>query len=238
MYFISLKNLGLVHVFLKKNSSYFFPFILTSLNVVINKNDGNATDDSGIDSIEQNHSSPEPHNLQFLRFKNSDINHQTGGNSGNNFKKDHSSTTTTWKREFVLQKSVNNFEEPIAQAAELTSVRKKVEALETFDEKFREIDSSVPNHHQDDNINIITDPAKAVNLPPIYSSVLKKKSNPARDFALTVLENDKKNVKTSKDHNSADLNEISQLLSSTNQLLSRNSHLRASLTISVKRSNR
>jgi len=135
----------------------------------------------------------------------------------------------------VLQKSVNNFEEPIAQAAELTSVRKKVEALETFDEKFREIDSSIPNN---DNINIITDPAKAVNLPPIYSSVLKKKSNPARDFALTVLENDKKNVKTSKDHNSADLNEISQLLSSTNQLLSRNSHLRASLTISVKRSNR
>lgn len=55
--------------------------------MVINKNDGNATDDSGIDSIEQNHSSPEPHNLQFLRFKNSDINHQTGGNSGNNFKK-------------------------------------------------------------------------------------------------------------------------------------------------------
>ena len=233
---ISLKNLGLVHVFFsKKNSSYFFPFILTSLNVVINKNDGNATDDSGIDSIEQNHSSPEPHNLQFLRFKNSDINHQIGGNSGNNFKKDHSSTTTTWKREFVLQKSVNNFEEPIAQAAELTSVRKKVEALETFDEKCREIDSSVPNN---DNINIVTDPAKAVNLPPIYSSVLKKKSNPARDFALTVLENDKKNVKTSKDHNSADLNEISQLLSSTNQLLSRNSHLRASLTISVKRSNR
>ena len=200
--------------------------------MVINKNDGNATDDSGIDSIEQNHSSPEPA-LQFLKFKNSHTfsDNNTGG-GGNNFKKDH---TTTWKREFVLQKSVNNFEEPIAQAAELTSVRKKVEALETFDEKFREIDSSIPNN---DNINIITDPAKAVNLPPIYSSVLKKKSNPARDFALTVLENDKKNVKTSKDHNSADLNEISQLLSSTNQLLSRNSHLRASLTISVKRSNR
>ena len=65
--------------------------------------------------------------------------------------------------------------------------------------------------------------------------MLKKKGNPARDFALTVLENDKKNVKhQSKD---SDLNEISQLLSSTNQLLSRNSHLRASLTISVKRSN-
>ena len=188
---------------------------------MINKNDGNATDDSGIDSIEQNHSSPEPA-LQFLKFKNS---HTI---SENNFKKDH---TTTWKREFVLQKSVNNFDEPIA-AAELTSVRKKVEALETFDGA-----DSVPHHHQllQDN-NISTASSKAVQLPPIYSSVLKKKSNPARDFALTVLENDKKNVK-SKDHNS-DLNEISQLLSSTNQLLSRNSHLRASLTISVKRSNR
>ena len=207
--------------------------------MVINKNDGNATDDSGIDSIEQNHSSPEPHNLQFLRFKNSCA---ETGSGNNNFKKDH---TTTWKREFVLQKSVNNFEEGQsihAQAAELTSVRKKVEALETFDEKFhekfREIDISVPNnHHQDNNI---TDASKTGVLPPIYSSVLKKKSNPARDFALTVLENDKKNVKSKGDQNvnSADLNEISQLLSSTNQLLSRNSHLRASLTISVKRSNR
>lgn len=68
---------------------------------------------------------------------------------------------------------------------------------------------------------------------PIYSSVVKKKSNPARDFALTVLQNDRKAVKT-KD---SDLNEISQLLTTTNQLLNRNSNLRASLTISVKRSN-
>ena len=195
--------------------------------MVINKNDGNATDDSGIDSIEQNHSSPEPA-LQFLKFKNSHTfsDNNTGGGGGNNFKKDH---TTTWKREFVLQKSVNNFEEPIA-AAELTSVRKKVEALETFDSA-----DSVPHQLIQDN-NISTTASSKAVLPPIYSSVLKKKSNPARDFALTVLENDKKNVK-SKDHNS-DLNEISQLLSSTNQLLSRNSHLRASLTISVKRSNR
>ena len=69
---------------------------------------------------------------------------------------------------------------------------------------------------------------------PIYSSVVKKKSNPARDFALTVLENDKKAVKTKE---TCDLNEISQLLTTTNQLLTRNSHLRASLTIRVQRSN-
>ena len=69
---------------------------------------------------------------------------------------------------------------------------------------------------------------------PIYSSVLKKKSNPARDFALTVLENDKKAVKTKE---TCDLNEISKLLTTTNQLLTRNSHLRASLTIKVQRSN-
>ena len=74
---------------------------------------------------------------------------------------------------------------------------------------------------------------------PIYSSVLKKKSNPARDFALTVLENDKKSVvkKLGENPNSSDLNEISKLLNSTSALLTRNSHLRASLTIKVQRSN-
>ena len=81
---------------------------------------------------------------------------------------------------------------------------------------------------------------------PIYSSVLKKKSNPARDFALTVLENDKKSVikkvvveqgTDNAGSGSSDLNEISQLLNSTNALLTRNSHLRASLTIKVQRSN-
>ena len=65
---------------------------------------------------------------------------------------------------------------------------------------------------------------------PIYSSVVKNRKNPARDFALTVLE----------DHNkkSADLTEISQLLSSTNALLARNSNLRASLTIRVQGKNK
>ena len=74
---------------------------------------------------------------------------------------------------------------------------------------------------------------------PIYSSVLKKKSNPARDFALTVLENDKKNVVKLPENleKSSDLNEISKLLNSTSALLTRNSHLRASLTIKVQRSN-
>ena len=75
--------------------------------------------------------------------------------------------------------------------------------------------------------------------------MLKKKSNPARDFALTVLENDKKSVikkvvveqGTDNAGGSSDLNEISQLLNSTNALLTRNSHLRASLTIKVQRSN-
>lgn len=126
-----------------------------SLNVI--KNDGNTTDDSGIDSIDQssatggitNNSSPEP---------------------------------------FYLRLDQSNY-------AESSLLAKK-----TF---------------------------------PIYSSVVKKKSNPARDFALTVLENDKKSVKIKEN---CDLTEISQLLSSTNQLLSRNSHLRASLTIRVQRS--
>ena len=76
--------------------------------------------------------------------------------------------------------------------------------------------------------------------------MLKKKSNPARDFALTVLENDKKSVikkvvveqgTDNAGSGSSDLNEISQLLNSTNALLTRNSHLRASLTIKVQRSN-
>ena len=49
-----------------------------------------------------------------------------------------------------------------------------------------------------------------------------------------MLENDKKAVKTKE---TCDLNEISQLLTTTNQLLTRNSHLRASLTIRVQRSN-
>ena len=77
----------------------------SSLNVI--KNDGNATDDSGIDSIEQNNSSPEP---LLLRFKDS------------HFKKD------TWKREFVLQRS---------EPAELTSVRKKVEVLDVDQQQVR-----------------------------------------------------------------------------------------------------
>ena len=77
----------------------------SSLNVI--KNDGNATDDSGIDSIEQNNSSPEP---LLLRFKDS------------HFKKD------SWKREFVLQRS---------EPAELTSVRKKVEVLEVDQQQVR-----------------------------------------------------------------------------------------------------
>ena len=76
-----------------------------SLHVI--KNDGNATDDSGIDSIEQNNSSPEP---LLLRFKDS------------HFKKD------TWKREFVLQRS---------EPAELTSVRKKVEVLDVDQQQVR-----------------------------------------------------------------------------------------------------
>ena len=68
---------------------------------------------------------------------------------------------------------------------------------------------------------------------------MKKKSNPARDFALTVLENDKKNVVKLPENleKSSDLNEISKLLNSTSALLTRNSHLRASLTIKVQRSN-
>ncbi len=68
---------------------------------------------------------------------------------------------------------------------------------------------------------------------PIYSSVVKKKSNPARDFALTVLEQNQNKTETS-----CDLSEISKLLNSTNLLLSRNSNLRASLTIRVQRSNK
>lgn len=194
-----------------------------SLNVI--KNDGNATDDSGIDSIEQNNSSSSPEPL-LLRFKDS------------HFKKD------AWKREFVLHRTA-------AEPAELTSVKKKVENLEHLDQEQEQHQqlglqihplTTTPSSSSSSSIGV--NPAK----PPIYSSVLKKRSNPARDFALTVLENDKKNVKINSINSkdiipaqqqtcSADLNEISQLLSSTNQLLSRNSHLRASLTISVKRSN-
>ena len=58
---------------------------------------------------------------------------------------------------------------------------------------------------------------------------------------MTVLENDKKSVikkvTASSTDQTNDLNEISQLLNSTNALLTRNSHLRASLTIKVQRSN-
>ena len=44
-------------------------------------------------------------------------------------------------------------------------------------------------------------------------------------------------LKAVKTKETCDLNEISQLLTTTNQLLTRNSHLRASLTIRVQRSN-
>jgi hypothetical protein len=174
-----------------------------SLNNVINKHnnisDGNATDDSGIDSIDQGQS-PEPLIL-------------------NNFKSVFSKESSTWttKKELVL----NN---PEAAGCELTSVKKKIEDLET-------------------TTTTTTKTTTKTKVQPIYSSVFKtsssssKKGNPARDFALTVLENDKKNVVVQSPKTS-DLNEISKLLNSTNQLLNRNSNLRASLTISVKRSNR
>ena len=73
---------------------------------------------------------------------------------------------------------------------------------------------------QNNAANSVKFQVEALEKPfPIYSSVVKKKSNPARDFALTVLENDKKAVKTKE---TCDLNEISQLLTTTNQLLTRN----------------
>ncbi len=174
------------------------------VTVIKNNNDGNATDDSGIDSIDHNNSA-----AAGLSFK--DVKSAFSDTYGTLKAKKQ-----TWRRELVFNDALG--ETPDPGGPELTSIKRTL----TSPEPPKTVTSgSGPNSRV-----------------PIYSSVLKppRKSNPARDFALTVLE-DAATKSSTRPCQATDLSELSALLSETNQLLNRNSNLRASLTISVKRSN-
>jgi hypothetical protein len=143
-------------------------------------NDGNSTDDSGIDSFSDN-ASPEPNAEDAA----------AGGAGGGEGRK-----RNVWKRDLNEAKASESKKSNVELKSVKSKVRETVMAIES----------------------------KYGDVTPIYSKVNKVRTSATKVAAVPV--------------GKSDLKELSKMLNDTGNLLSRNSNLRASLTITMKKRNK
>ena len=229
------------------------------------RSDGNTTDDSGIDSIcdrlvndtqkqDQDRKKSTPKSA-FAAFalddhyepvksspstKAKSVFHDTYGSL-----KRHTAMMDPWRRDFVLMQATtatgklkkgSSKEDLLLKASssetvELTSVRSKVkETVQALETKYGKTG----------------EPATVSPQSPIYSTINRankknkrlveeQKDEPGGDTSPKI---SLANMRLPVEEEVTDISEITQLLSNTNELLNRSSHLRASLTVSVRHANK